>query len=85
MSLITQLNPIITKFPNLRNFIPLRNVQLSVPQKVTVLSVTIGVALIGFLARYLRRRRRTVNLGTFRRGGKRIAASSHGTRSPNGG
>lgn len=50
-----------------------------------MLSVTIGVALIGFLARYLRRRRRTLNPGIFRRGAKGIAASSQGTRSPNGG
>jgi hypothetical protein len=50
-----------------------------------VLSVTIGFALIGFLARYLRRRRRTVNPGIFRRGGKRIAPLLQGTRSPNGG
>lgn len=84
MSLGTPLNPVITNLSNLRILIPFRNVSLSIPQKVTVLSVTIGFALIGFLARYLRRRRRTVNPGIFRRGGKRIAPSSQGTRSPNG-
>jgi hypothetical protein len=47
--------------------------------------VTIGVALIGFLARYLRRKRRIVNPELFRRDGKRVAASSQGARSPNGG
>ncbi|KAJ9583374.1 hypothetical protein L9F63_022281 [Diploptera punctata] len=85
MSLVSQLNPVLTKLPNLRAFIPLRNSQLSMPQKVTVLSVTIGVALIGLLARYLRRRRRTVNPGTFRRGGGKGNVSSQIPRSPNGG
>ncbi|PSN48108.1 hypothetical protein C0J52_13245 [Blattella germanica] len=85
MSLVTQLNPVLTKVPNLRSLIPVRNMQLSVPQKITVLSVTVGVALIGFLARYLRRRRRTVNPGIFRRGGKRTAPTSQVSRSPNGG
>ncbi|KDR15189.1 hypothetical protein L798_10962 [Zootermopsis nevadensis] len=84
MSTITQLNPFISKFSNFRVFIPLRNVRLSMPQKVTVLSVTIGVVLIGLLARYLRRKRRTVYPGLFRRNGKRLAASSQGARSPNG-
>jgi len=47
--------------------------------------VTIGVALIGLLARYLRRRRRAVNPEIFRRDEKRSAVSSQGPRSPNGG
>lgn len=34
MSLGTQLKPVVTSFSNLRTFIPLRNVPLSVPQKV---------------------------------------------------
>lgn len=50
-----------------------------------MLSLTVGFALIGFLARYLRRRRRTINPAIFRRGEKRIAPSSQGKRSPNGG
>jgi hypothetical protein len=84
MSLGTQVKPVVTSFFNLRTFMPLRNVPLSVPQKVTVLSVTIGVALIGLLARYLRRRRRAVNPEIFRRDEKRGAVSSQGPRSPNG-
>ena len=28
-------NPVVTKLPNLRIFIPLRNVQMSLPQKVS--------------------------------------------------
>jgi len=34
MSLGTQLKPVVTSFLNFRTFMPLRNVPLSVPQKV---------------------------------------------------
>ncbi|XP_071444006.1 mitoguardin-like [Hetaerina americana] len=60
MSLLSELNNQLIRLPAMRN-IPLpRNLQLSVPQKVTVVSVTVGLALLGFLARYFRRKRHAV-------------------------
>ncbi|XP_063241749.1 mitoguardin [Bacillus rossius redtenbacheri] len=58
MPVVNKVNPILARLPSI---MMLRNVRLSTPQKVTVVSVTLGVALLGFLARYLRRKRRIVN------------------------
>ncbi|CAG2068269.1 unnamed protein product, partial [Timema podura] len=56
---MSHTSPVLARFPNV--LIPFRHVNLSVPQKITVVTLTVGVALLGFLARYLRRRRRTTN------------------------
>ncbi|XP_049830433.1 mitoguardin [Schistocerca gregaria] len=82
MSMLTQINPLLIKIPNIRFAAPFRNINLSVPQKITVVSVTVGVVLIGFLARYLRRRRRVINYN--KRGANQRIYSSRGAKSPNG-
>ncbi|XP_049762283.1 uncharacterized protein LOC126088201 [Schistocerca cancellata] len=82
MSMLTQINPLLIKIPNIRFSAPFRNINLSVPQKITVVSVTVGVVLIGFLARYLRRRRRVINYN--KRGANQRIYSSRGAKSPNG-
>ncbi|GLH10186.1 Mitoguardin [Gryllus bimaculatus] len=81
-SRISQLKPVFSKMPNLR--LPGNNLHMSLPQKVTVLSVTVGVLVIGFLARYLRRRRRVVNPDNLHRLERRGLRSSRGLKSPNG-
>ncbi|XP_067002167.1 mitoguardin-like [Anabrus simplex] len=82
MSLMIQISPLLAKMPAFR--LPIRNIQLSVPQKVTIISVSVGVVLIGFLARYFRRRRRIVHPGNLRRLEKRTKGTLYGMKSPNG-
>ncbi|KAG8239337.1 hypothetical protein J437_LFUL019085 [Ladona fulva] len=54
------LNTQLLRLPAMRSFQLPKNIQLSVPQKVTVVSMTVGLALLGFLARYFRRKRHGV-------------------------
>ncbi|XP_046398103.1 uncharacterized protein LOC124164917 [Ischnura elegans] len=96
MSLLSELNSQLIRFPAMRNIPIPRNLQLSVPQKVTVVSVTVGLALLGFLARYFRRKRHAVGCppegegsSEFSRGPRRRdrdsrKASACKGRSPNG-
>ncbi|KAK3921060.1 Mitoguardin, partial [Frankliniella fusca] len=54
-------------------------------QKIVILSVTAGVAVLGILARYLRRRRRTVKPDFFRKYPRRFTKSTaYSIKSPNG-
>lgn len=65
-------------------YIPVRNITLSTKQKVVVISLTASVAVVGMLARYLRRPIVTINRKTTKYNtlGKRSRMS--GLRSPNG-
>ncbi|XP_044759269.1 mitoguardin [Coccinella septempunctata] len=65
-------------------YIPIQHITLSTKQKVIVISLTASVAVVGMLARYLRRPIVTINPTTtnYRTYGKRSRMS--GLRSPNG-
>ncbi|XP_065163506.1 mitoguardin isoform X2 [Atheta coriaria] len=81
MSLLVHLNPVLEQLKHLKQVLP-HSVSLSTTQKVVVVSVTASVALLGVLARYMRRKKQTVDPKTFRRPlAKRSRAS--GVRSPN--
>ncbi|XP_017767908.1 PREDICTED: mitoguardin-like, partial [Nicrophorus vespilloides] len=81
MSLMMHLNPILENVKYLKQFLP-HTISLSRTQKVVVVSVTASMALLGVLARYMRRRRQVVDPKKFKRNfGKRARAS--GIRSPN--
>lgn len=65
-------------------YIPIRHITLSTKQKVIVISITASVAVVGLVARYLRRPIVTHNpkIPNYRVYGKRSRIS--GLRSPNG-
>ncbi|KAK9885188.1 hypothetical protein WA026_010695 [Henosepilachna vigintioctopunctata] len=75
---------ITNNWPQVTKFITFRNVNLSTKQKLIALCVTTSVAVVGMLARYLRRQKATVDRKPTNRKifGKRGRQS--GLRSPNG-
>lgn len=87
MSLLVHLKPINEQISHVRQLL-LQHIHLSTPQKVIIVSVTVSVAAVGVLARYFRRRKRTIDPTKLRSGrsyyfsSKRSRAS--GVRSPNG-
>uniref|UniRef100_A0A1B6CGB2 Mitoguardin n=1 Tax=Clastoptera arizonana TaxID=38151 RepID=A0A1B6CGB2_9HEMI len=86
MSLLSQfgLNNVIVTFQNVFKNQSFRSVNISRSQKIIVLSVTASVALLGVLARYLRRRR-TAPSGNFRKALRnQIKDGNQGINSPNG-
>ncbi|KAJ3656335.1 hypothetical protein Zmor_015419 [Zophobas morio] len=83
MSLLTHLGPVSEHLSKLRQLLP-KGFTLSTTQKVIVVSVTASIAVVGVLARYLRRKKRTVDLSKFRRSYPKRPRIS-GVRSPNGG
>ncbi|XP_049821870.1 mitoguardin [Aethina tumida] len=81
MSLLPHLGPVNEHLQLLKQALP-QKFSLSTTQKVIVLSVTASVAVVGILARYLRRKKRVVDPSKLRRifNSKRSRAS--GIRSP---
>lgn len=86
MSLVNKLglSPVITTFQRIIGQTTFRNISISKSQKIVILSVTASVALLGILARYLRRRRAAPS-GAFRKLlRKQVKTATHGINSPNG-
>ncbi|KRT78857.1 hypothetical protein AMK59_6921, partial [Oryctes borbonicus] len=82
MSLLAHLNPVMDHLRKLRQFLP-HNFKISTTHKVVIVSVTTSVALIGLLARHMRRKKQIVDPTKLKRSlSKRTRAS--GLRSPNG-
>ncbi|KAL3274460.1 hypothetical protein HHI36_015847 [Cryptolaemus montrouzieri] len=65
-------------------FIPFRDFTLSTKQKLIVVSVTASVAVVGMLARYLRRQKVTINVRPTNRKTFNKRFRQSGLRSPNG-
>jgi hypothetical protein len=100
MSLLTHLGPVCQHLDKLKQILPkqfslsttqkvnnplLENIfQQSYFQQVIIVSVTASVTVVGVLARYLRRKKRTVDLSKFKRPYPKRPRIS-GVRSPNGG
>jgi hypothetical protein len=83
MSLLTHLGPVCQHLDKLKQILP-KQFSLSTTQKVIIVSVTASVTVVGVLARYLRRKKRTVDLSKFKRPYPKRPRIS-GVRSPNGG
>lgn len=87
MFVVSHIRDVFSHLPALGSIIPGRQIQISNSQKLVVVSVTAGVAVVTMLARYLRRRRRTLGPTINKRvvgGLKRNRGTPGGTRSPNG-
>ncbi|XP_022919156.2 mitoguardin [Onthophagus taurus] len=84
MSLLAHLNLVVEHLKQAKRLLPDRYT-LTTTQKVVVVSVTTGVALLGVLARYMRRKKQIVDPARYRRSVfvKRNTRNS-GVRSPNG-
>ncbi|XP_068902701.1 mitoguardin isoform X1 [Tenebrio molitor] len=82
MSLLTHLGPVCQHLDKLKQILP-KQFSLSTTQKVIIVSVTASVTVVGVLARYLRRKKRTVDLSKFKRPYPKRPRIS-GVRSPNG-
>ncbi|XP_050302081.1 mitoguardin [Anthonomus grandis grandis] len=83
MSLLAHLGPAAQYLSNLKQLLP-QKISLSTTQKVIIVSVGASIVVVGSLARYLRRKKHTINPARLRRnniGGKRSRAST--VRSPN--
>ncbi|GLV42512.1 Mitoguardin [Carabus blaptoides fortunei] len=83
MSLLSHLTPVLAHLKSLGSLFSDRVTNATSSQKIIVVTMTASVAVLGVLARYMRRKRLVVNPKKYRRWtGKRSRAS--GIKSPNG-